>query len=667
MENTPVKNEFDITANQERYSDISPALGKFRDRDSIPYWSPATQDLYPRNANASKNNSTADNNSNLLIHAKEFVPSQYMNSGNTINNDNNANKSNVDMGNGNQYYEGDDCDPVYARYREMELELQEDIDNNQQNSWYPTQLTYNNNVNRLQHPQPSSYNSIHYSTICDELRLHFYAQNIESMKQMSSGHIRYKEIPARYNNAFPIGLSDNESGDLNDNGKSFGYPSSTYKCKDRTTCTNVVLRRFDNMKTTPAIVSYAMSQWQPLVESTYIVPLRSIHYDKKNSNAIYFVYDYFPLAKSIKEYYIYSNTFINTITLNETSSEKIQHFPCTNISCIWNLFTQLVIGMREIHIDFGNAIRTVDINHIIVTNPIPTLIGETREIPFVKLKYNCVGILDVLEVESRKSLSEMQAEDIYKLAQVLITVGLRIPTPTISKTTLLEQHYPYFRLLYEHLENGSVLCDLIYDMLRGKIQNIEELAYHRTLLPHLYKEMSVLSTNNDVLYQSLSREYENGRIARLLMKLGFVNERPHGTGTGGTSEADGWSDTGDRYVLKLFRDYLFHQSYPSPDVVTDEDNGLKTTSIGSRISETDPNTNASSTGVPCIDIGHVVSTLNKLDISFNNLDDMDIEENESMKKKLVNATDLAGANEKILLTSRNNKDLLIVSYRDVAR
>jgi len=42
-----------------------------------------------------------------------------------------------------------------------------------------------------------------------------------------------------------------------------------------------------------------------------------------------------------------------------------------------------------------------------------------------------------------------------------------------------------------------------------------------------------------------------------------------------------WSETGDRYMLKLFRDYLFHQ-------VTEE-------------------------GRPWLDMSHVVQTLNKLD------------------------------------------------------
>jgi Pan3 Pseudokinase domain len=51
----------------------------------------------------------------------------------------------------------------------------------------------------------------------------------------------------------------------------------------------------------------------------------------------------------------------------------------------------------------------------------------------------------------------------------------------------------------------------------------------------------------------LHNEYDNGRILRLLLKLNAINERPehHGSAT--------WSETGDRYLLMLFRDYCFHQ------------------------------------------------------------------------------------------------------------
>lgn len=69
-----------------------------------------------------------------------------------------------------------------------------------------------------------------------------------------------------------------------------------------------------------------------------------------------------------------------------------------------------------------------------------------------------------------------------------------------------------------------------------------------------------------------------------------------------------WSETGDRYLLKLFRDFVFHQ--------VDE------------------------LGNPVNDWGLVVEAINKAD---------------------------AGLEEKIIMLSRDGKSMLVVSYADVQR
>ena len=67
-----------------------------------------------------------------------------------------------------------------------------------------------------------------------------------------------------------------------------------------------------------------------------------------------------------------------------------------------------------------------------------------------------------------------------------------------------------------------------------------------------------------------------------------------------------WSETGDKYLLKLFRDYMFHQ--------VDEN------------------------GDPILNLAHVLQCLNKLD---------------------------AGNSEKITLMSRDELSCLVVSYKDL--
>jgi len=115
-----------------------------------------------------------------------------------------------------------------------------------------------------------------------------------------------------------------------------------------------------------------------------------------------------------------------------------------------------------------------------------------------------------------------------------------------------------------------------------------------------YSQLDAAQLRNDNLENELAKEVENGRVMRLLTKLGVINERPE------FHMDPAWSETGDRYMLKLFRDYLFHQ--------VDEN------------------------GAPWIDMAHVVQTLNKLD---------------------------AGIPDKICLMSRDEQNVLVVSYADL--
>jgi PAB-dependent poly(A)-specific ribonuclease subunit 3 len=113
-------------------------------------------------------------------------------------------------------------------------------------------------------------------------------------------------------------------------------------------------------------------------------------------------------------------------------------------------------------------------------------------------------------------------------------------------------------------------------------------------------EVTTMYAVSDGLESHLSNEYDNGRYLKLMLKLGCINERPE------YQMNKRWSETGDRYMLKLFRNYLFHQ------VGVD--------------------------GEPVVDVGHMVHSLNKLD---------------------------AGDPEQILLESPDNETVLVVRFSDV--
>ncbi|KAL1738945.1 hypothetical protein HDZ31DRAFT_69456, partial [Schizophyllum fasciatum] len=98
----------------------------------------------------------------------------------------------------------------------------------------------------------------------------------------------------------------------------------------------------------------------------------------------------------------------------------------------------------------------------------------------------------------------------------------------------------------------------------------------------------------------LRGELENARLVRLMTLFGFITERPE------FARDPRWSETGDRYIIKLFRDYVFHQ--------VDEH------------------------GNPVISMSHVLTCMNKLD---------------------------AGSDERVMLVARDEQSCLVVTYKEI--
>lgn len=118
-----------------------------------------------------------------------------------------------------------------------------------------------------------------------------------------------------------------------------------------------------------------------------------------------------------------------------------------------------------------------------------------------------------------------------------------------------------------------------------------------------YTQVDALECRTDMMERELIKEIENDRLFRTLAKLNTVLERPE------LGLDPDWSEMGDRYILKLFRDFVFHQ-------VTDD------------------------RGTPLLDMAHIVNCLNKFDF---------------------------GSPEKICLMSRDEQNVIIVSYADLKR
>lgn len=255
-------------------------------------------------------------------------------------------------------------------------------------------------------------------------------------------------------------------------------------------------------------------------------------------------------------------------------------------SIIWTYVIQLSAALRAIHTS-ELACRVMDPTKIL-------LLGKSR------ILVNCVGVFDVLTYDSNQSsplsmIPHYQQEDLISLGKVILALACN------SVQAIQRQHLTSSIELVAQ-QYSSDLKNLILYLLTSQPRPRSVNDIMPLIGARFYTQLDAAQMYSDMLENELSKELHNGRLFRLVSKLGVINERPEFNGDGS------WSETGDRYLLKLFRDYLFHQVTPE--------------------------------GAPWIDLAHIVQSLNKLD---------------------------AGVDEKVCLASRDEQNVLIVTYADLKR
>ncbi|KAL3922034.1 MAG: hypothetical protein SGILL_002422 [Bacillariaceae sp.] len=414
-------------------------------------------------------------------------------------------------------------------------------------------------------PSPSSIRSLHALGLSDETWRYYRGLAMEQHRQMDPSDPRHKAVPLPYTNAYCL-----DPPNPHNVRSSFGYPCNTFQVVNRDDGKLYCLRRFDNVKSVnPKIAATVMDQWSRL-EHPGIASFQQCFVAQR---AVFFVHRYIPGVQSMLQ-----------VTNPPTFDEAV----------IWSAICQMVAIIRRVH-GAGLAVRTLDMRHTLVQ------MDSLR----LRVYLNCLGVVDALEFESRKSFQQLQAEDMRNLGRWVLSMvtGTNITAQTDAQTLQNCERYC--------MQNYSrELRHFILTLIRSQAPpSILDVA--RTLSARLMDDLDGTQLALQRTERALAHEYESGRALRLLLKLGFVNERPEN----GVNRR--WSQSGDCYVLTLFRDYgkllksvltLFHQ--------------------------------ADGAGNPVMDLGHVVTALNKVDTADE---------------------------EKIVLSSRDGKSMMVVSYADVAR
>jgi len=378
----------------------------------------------------------------------------------------------------------------------------------------------------------------------------------------------------------------------------FSYVTTVYKSVNIKTGQHMCLRRIHGYRLVNTKCMGLVEQWKKM-EHSNLVTLRQVFTSKSfGDHSMIFVYDYYPAADTLMSRHFNSELNPHLDPFNgdsrpysQTKNNILrQQAALSNTggllaeALIWNYIIQLTSALRYIH-GAGLACRTLDPTKILV-------VGRFR------LLLNCSGIFDVLTYDPNSSnpmaaMAVYQQEDLVSLGRIVLALAcnsfLAIQRENVQQSMeLVTSNY------------SSDLRNLIMYLLT----NSQRVKSVNDLMPmvgaRFYTALDSVMQRTDSLEQELAREIESARIVRLLTKLCTVVDRAE------FNMDTAWAETGDRYMLKLFRDYLFHQ-------VTED-------------------------GRPFLDMAHIIANLNRMD---------------------------AGIPDALGLMSRDEQNVLVVSYAEL--
>ncbi|KAL1927009.1 hypothetical protein VTP01DRAFT_5339 [Rhizomucor pusillus] len=397
--------------------------------------------------------------------------------------------------------------------------------------------------------------SIQSFFISDELREELTQKN--EMTLMTAPAARELGLPEEvhvYHSLYPLDEPMGQPGQF------FGHPSWVYKAVSSVDGKTYTLLRIEGFRLVNELAMSAVESWRRIRHCGVVSIHEAFTTRAFGDSSLIFVYDYFPCSTTLNHTYF---TPQGQAALHARMKSMGSNSVLIPETTLWSYITQITSALKTIH-GSGLAARNIDLSKIIIT-------GKHRHVE----KINSLG----------------QQEDLLAFGKIILALACN----STQSFHNLPQSFEFMSRYYSPDLKNVVLYLLSQPMPTKTIDEVVTL-----IGPRILHEINSSHSYNDALESELSRELENGRLVRLMAKMGFINERPE------FDMDPSWSETGDRYIIKLFRDYVFHQ--------VDEN------------------------GVPVVNMVHVLTCLNKLD---------------------------AGVDEKIMLMSRDEQSCLIIMSADL--
>lgn len=358
------------------------------------------------------------------------------------------------------------------------------------------------------------------------------------------------------------------------NANLFGYPSWIYKAISSKDGKAYCLRRLQGYRLTNDIatenaVRSVQQNWKRVRNGNVVSVFLAFTNSGFGDSSLIFVTDFHPMAETLAQKHF-------TPTSRFPNRHTSAHIP---EAILWGYIVQIANALKAIH-SAGLAARVIDASKVIMTS-------ENR------IRLNACAIMDIVKHDTSLTLDELQRQDLCQFGKLILALGTNNLSKNIPLVKAIESfnrpYTPRLRetvswLLHHDPPENQQDIDVFLSSIAADVINVFDASLHL----------------DDELHKDLNLELENSRVLRLLTKLNFINERPE-------YEHDRqWAEQGNRYMLQLFRDYVFHQ--------------------------------VDAQGNPVMDLAHVLTCLNKLDV---------------------------GIEEKVTLTARDENTVVIASYREI--
>jgi PAB-dependent poly(A)-specific ribonuclease subunit 3 len=419
--------------------------------------------------------------------------------------------------------------------------------------------------------------------IPEDLRREYQKRLEATLQVMPGSHV----LPnlEHFHSLVPLDGNSNKVSPL------FDYQTWIYKATSSKDGKTYAIRRIAGFRLTNENAVRALQPWKK-INSGGMVMIHDVFTTRAfGDSSLLFVTDYHPCSETLNDHYLhrgYRNGHHHT-----KGQHANQHVP---EPVLWAYIVQLASALKPIHAA-GLAARIINPSKILVTSK-------------NRIRLNACGMLDVIKFDT--SQTGMSKQYLIEQQDDLVQLGRTIVSLAVGNPGIVSNAFQVQQALDSQV--SSAYSDRLRECLVWLI-SIPQADSPAKDIDTLLAEISTHTVNvlDSILHQTdtmddlLAGSIEDGRLFRLITKINMVLERPEHD-QAGPGHANWSSETGERYYLKLFRDYIFHA--------------------------------VDSNGRPNVDLSHVLNCLNRLD---------------------------AGTSDQIQLMSKDGETVFHVSFHQMKR